>query len=876
MIAATQPQSRGHRHERDTVRIFIVMIAHRQPACGDLTDLVFSIGLEPNRQVGSQVFRPSIALGSPIVALPLAWCEHGPMTASVPIALRWLHGIIPLACAGLLAAQTSTTVVSNTIDTSLGTRGHLQAFMSTSFSFSDNSFFQMSSSPDAAVQLSKLAPQHMRISMGANTVQTSSASQWDFTVFNEVMPKLLSVGDQSPLLAIQSGPLWMDDKNGHLLTSHISDYAQYCANLVSYMNKGGFVDASGVRHQAPTGISRITLWSIYNEPDLSLASQDYISLYNATVSAMKAVDPSIKIVAGELASISPGYSYVSDFINGVKQPADAFAYHFYSLGCQPMNDTAVMGTIATAVDNLTGSNGLFALLRQNIPVWMTENNLSFAYDTGGGTNSCNNTAPFPDPRAGTPFFAAYRSYLFSKIAKSGAQSLHHWDYDADVQFGEVSVHGAPYLAYWVDYYLSNYLRGSVPGPTILKTSGLNPNVEELAVQNADGSVVVMLANHGVAASGTTGLPVTVTLDISSLGTFTSASEVLIDAMTNIATGPVPQPVVPPQIAVAFRGYGTAFVVFSNPPTNPSPTLSSISPANATAGGPSFTLTVTGANFISGSSVQWNGSARTTTYISSTQLQAIITSDDLANAGTAKVTVANAAPGGGISASATFTIVAPVAINFGGILNAASFSAPPLSAGSIVSLFGNNLAPEAVETLGVPLPNQVGAVSVLVNGKSAPLFYVSPQQINFQMPWEITGSVASVVVQNGSFTSSPATVSLSLVGPGIFTVVPGGPMQGAANRGSFVSIYCTGLGPVQNTPADGTPSPGAPNLATTQGAASVLIGGISVTPTFAGLAPNYVGLYQVNAQVPLNLTLGNISLSVIANGVTSNAVTLAVQ
>jgi hypothetical protein len=90
-------------------------------------------------------------------------------------------------------------------------------------------------------------------------------------------------------------------------------------------------------------------------------------------------------------------------------------------------------------------------------------------------------------------------------------------------------------------------------------------------------------------------------------------------------------------------------------SNPMPVMGSLSPTSATAGGSAFTLTVYGSSFINGSVVRWNGSNRTTTYLSSGQLQATITSADIASSGSASVTVYNSTPGGGTSGTQTFTI-----------------------------------------------------------------------------------------------------------------------------------------------------------------------------------------------------------------------------
>ena len=116
-------------------------------------------------------------------------------------------------------------------------------------------------------------------------------------------------------------------------------------------------------------------------------------------------------------------------------------------------------------------------------------------------------------------------------------------------------------------------------------------------------------------------------------------------------------------AVGFAKWTTANEVLDNftwtdlsaRASNPVPATTGLSPATATAGGPGFTLTVTGTNFISGSVVRWNGADRATTFVSATRLTAAIPAADIATAGTAQVTVGNPAPGGGTSNPQTFSI-----------------------------------------------------------------------------------------------------------------------------------------------------------------------------------------------------------------------------
>jgi hypothetical protein len=120
-----------------------------------------------------------------------------------------------------------------------------------------------------------------------------------------------------------------------------------------------------------------------------------------------------------------------------------------------------------------------------------------------------------------------------------------------------------------------------------------------------------------------------------------------------------------------------------PPPNPVPSISSLSPSSASAGGAAFTLTVNGTNFISTSAVQWNGSSRTTSYVNATQLTAAITAADLTVQGTSSVRVANPAPGGGTSPSASF--------NINGAIQVSIDAQSPALATVNKDVFGVNLA-----------------------------------------------------------------------------------------------------------------------------------------------------------------------------------------
>jgi hypothetical protein len=171
-------------------------------------------------------------------------------------------------------------------------------------------------------------------------------------------------------------------------------------------------------------------------------------------------------------------------------------------------------------------------------------------------------------------------------------------------------------------------------------------------------------------------------------------------------------------------------------TYPAPTLSTLAPASTAAGSTGFTLTLTGSNFVPVSVVRWNGSARTTTFVSATQLHATIAADDVATAGTAQVTVVTPSPGGGTSASRAFEITAaPNPVPALGTLSPAATVAG--SPGFTLTVNGSSF---------------VSASVVRWNGSPRPTTLVSPTQLRAAIAAAdvVTAGTAQVTV----FTSSP--------------------------------------------------------------------------------------------------------------------------
>jgi uncharacterized protein (TIGR03437 family) len=253
----------------------------------------------------------------------------------------------------------------------------------------------------------------------------------------------------------------------------------------------------------------------------------------------------------------------------------------------------------------------------------------------------------------------------------------------------------------------------------------------------------------------------------------------------------------------------------------------------------------------------------------------------------------------VLATMTASAADPV-INTGGLLEAAGYSGR-FTPGSILSLFGTNLATATSGASAVPLPTSLGGTSVLVNGQAAPLFFVSPTQINFQLPWETAGQTqVSIAVRAGTVTSSAQNIPLAASAPGLFATNSAGTGQGAiqiantvvfaaptgsipgaqarpANRGEDLSIFCASLGSVANQPLSGAAAPTTPPLSTTIATPNVSMGGVQSDVTFSGLAPGFVGLYQVNVRVPDNAPSGDsVPITVNIGTVASNTVTVAVQ
>ncbi|MBI2816877.1 MAG: hypothetical protein HYX72_08045 [Acidobacteria bacterium] len=252
----------------------------------------------------------------------------------------------------------------------------------------------------------------------------------------------------------------------------------------------------------------------------------------------------------------------------------------------------------------------------------------------------------------------------------------------------------------------------------------------------------------------------------------------------------------------------------------------------------------------------------------------------------------------IALNATTPILPPNSVVNGASFRPASQPNAAVAPGSIVTIFGINLAGGTQSPPFVPLPTTLNHTSVTFNGIMAPLILVSDGQITAQVPFETPIGPVDVQVKRGSDSSDTEPVMIAPVSPGIFAVNQQGSGQGSvlisntpvfaavsgtisgqqarpARRGEFISIYCSGLGDVTNRPPNGAPSFGAP-ASVTLATVTAKIGGITVPAAFSGLT-TYVGLYQVDVQVPPEAPVGDaVDVVLDVAGVSSNHVSIAVQ
>lgn len=238
------------------------------------------------------------------------------------------------------------------------------------------------------------------------------------------------------------------------------------------------------------------------------------------------------------------------------------------------------------------------------------------------------------------------------------------------------------------------------------------------------------------------------------------------------------------------------------------------------------------------------------------------------------------------------------------VSAASFEAVPLAPESIIAAYGVRLATQTAiatdtdpNTSGVQLPTQLGGTTVEVKGRRAELFFVSPSQVNYLIPSATETGTADVVIKSGDGTISNGTVQIAPVSPAIFAANTNGKGVPAATLLRVKANGAQSYEPLsQSTMVDGKPiivtkpidmGPEGDRLflilflsgvrRAGAGTVRVLIGGNEIAPSFSGATTDFVGLDQINVELPRDPALIGrmVNVSVAVGGVTSNLVDIEI-
>jgi uncharacterized protein (TIGR03437 family) len=225
---------------------------------------------------------------------------------------------------------------------------------------------------------------------------------------------------------------------------------------------------------------------------------------------------------------------------------------------------------------------------------------------------------------------------------------------------------------------------------------------------------------------------------------------------------------------------------------------------------------------------------------------------------------------------TLVVVAPAAMAISGSTSAASF-VPSYAPGMIMALFGQNLATGTPAQPGSPLPTQLVGTTVALNGISVPLYYVSPSQINLQIPYEIPVNSTAILKISSNGKSATSRINLSAAAPGIFADGNGllVPYQ-STGRGQTIVLFETGDGLVTPQPVTGSvPLAGATPVP--RGNVSVSVGGVKAATPFAfiGVPAWSIGVTQINFTIPPTAPLGFQPVVVTVNGSSSPPVYIMV-
>ena len=220
----------------------------------------------------------------------------------------------------------------------------------------------------------------------------------------------------------------------------------------------------------------------------------------------------------------------------------------------------------------------------------------------------------------------------------------------------------------------------------------------------------------------------------------------------------------------------------------------------------------------------------------------------------------------------------VPLTVAGITNGASFQ-QVYAPGMILSVFGTQLGNFAQSFGTVPLPQYLAGFEAEVNGVPAPLYYVSPTQVNLQIPYETQPGPATLTVGN-PYVNVDYRFQIAATAPGIFTSADGALVPfPTASQNQTITLYVTGDGLVSPSLSTGTaPAAGTPTsrLPKPRVAVTVTVGGVPATTTFVGIPTGYVGVTQINFTVPSGVPAGVQPVVVTVGNASSAPAKLTIQ
>jgi hypothetical protein len=398
---------------------------------------------------------------------------------------------------------------------------------------------------------------------------------WNFGNLDAIVNDVRAEGGRV-VLDIAYAPQWMwDCSTGIIRDATFAEFATYMTRVVSYYNVGSFVAEDGSTITNPAGTTnRIGYWELWNEPDQrtlgcppggnpNISPDQYVAMWNASVPAMLAVDPAIKLIGPATSSAVPNNvpDYVPALIANASRKPDVVSFHAYGGWHNSQSDRFLFDGDGGCCGIAGIERGLAQVRAEapGIPVWITELNVNSAWSEDD-----------PMQRPWTAFGVAWGASAFERLARQGVETIFEFQF-AHPRLHQLSLieidTGRPLLPYWRDYYLARYFP---PGSTLVSASSSNPEVVTLAARPPGSSDVrVLVVNRqvdGDTITGGAGLPASVRVTLEDVPQIVGVTVRQIDSATPLATGPDLQTMpAASSVGLNFSGYGLALIEFVTHP-----------------------------------------------------------------------------------------------------------------------------------------------------------------------------------------------------------------------------------------------------------------------------------------------------------------------